>query len=193
MSVDTRSALLQRWQDEQDRDALDLLLRQELETLKRALRGNSGSLSTGTLDDVTQEVVVRFLRASPRGFDHPAGLRSYLWSAARSALIDRLRERRVVPVELGPHESSRVDLEPLTSGSLGEVESADLAAALELTLNLARPADQEILRLVYFRGLSIEEAARELGIERDVANTRLVRARVRLAEKLTAWRELIGD
>jgi len=193
MSSDPRGALLQRWQDEQDRDALDLLLRTELEALKRALRGNSSSISSATLDDVTQEVVVRFLRATPRGFEHPAALRSYLWAAARSALIDRLRERRVVPLALGADESSRFQLDPLTTGSLGKVERADLAAALELALNLVRPADQEILRLVYFSSRSIEEAARELGIERDVANTRLVRARVRLAEKLAAWRDLIAD
>lgn len=193
MSPDSRSTLLQRWQEEQDRDALDLLLREELEALKHALRDRATSISSATLDDVAQEVAMRFLRAAPRGFEHPAALRSYLWTAARHALIDRLRERRLVPLELGADDSARFQLDPLTTGSLGRVERADLASALELALNLMRPADQEVLRLVYLRGRSIDEAARELGIERDVANTRLVRARVRLAEKLADWRELIGE
>jgi RNA polymerase sigma factor (sigma-70 family) len=194
VSQDSRATLLQRWQTRQDREALDCLLRLELEALKRGLRyRDGGAISSATLDDVTQDVVLRFLRAAPRELEHPAALRSYLWTAARTALIDHLRERRLVPFEVGAGGSSRLQQDPLTTGSLGKVDGADLASALELALNLVGSADQEILRLVYFRGLSIETAGRELGIERDVANTRLVRARVRLAEKLAAWKELIGE
>ena len=40
--------------------------------------------------------------------------------------------------------------------------------------------------------IRLEEAAHELGVTRDVANTRLVRARMRLAETLAAWRELVS-
>ena len=52
MPQESRSALLERWQNEQDRDALDLLLREELEALKRALRNRGTSISSATLDDV---------------------------------------------------------------------------------------------------------------------------------------------
>ena len=63
--------------------------------------------------------------------------------------------------------------------------------ALDLALNLLRPAEREILRLAYLERLGIEGAAGRLGIGRDAAKMRLVRARRELARKLCRWEEAI--
>jgi len=187
-------SLLARWQQHDDRDALEEVLRIEVAGLKQRVREAQGGSTSTSASDVAQEAVARLLQASPAPrFETPAGLRGYLWRAARNLLVDRLRRARHVPLELGPTTTQSLLAEPSTSGELGGVEHADLNDALELALNLLRPADQEILRLVYFDGLSIEDAGNRLGVERDSANTRLVRARVRLAEKLATWREFVAE
>ena len=67
-----------------------------------------------------------------------------------------------------------------------------MQAALEIALNLLSPEDREVLRRVYLDDSSVEHAARTLGVSCDVVKARLVRARVRLAEKLSHWRELVS-
>lgn len=62
------------------------------------------------------------------------------------------------------------DREALKRTLYARASGISSAALDDVPLNLMRQADQEILRLVY-----------------------LVRARVRLAEKLAAWRELIAE
>lgn len=190
MDPDRERALLARWEREGDVGALDELLREEVRVLRDRLRQGAWETPSVDASDVAQEAVARFLEAGP-ALPSPAALRTYLWTTARRALIDRLRRARRSRLEVGEQESQSLRVDPEASGGLGRVEEADLAVALEVVLNLLRPADQEILQRVYLRGLSIEEAARDLGLERDVANTRLVRARVRLAERLAAWREVV--
>jgi len=187
--------LLRLWQEKDDFDALDALLRGELELLKQRLRSRSapGEPRPPTRDDVAQQAVLRVLAASPPPrFPTAAALRGYLWTAARNLLIDRLRRANKSPHEIGPAAAGSFHAEPATKGSLDRIERQDMAQALELALNLLRPPDQEVLRLVYFQELSIEDAASRLGVTRDVANTRLVRARMRLAEKLESWREFLS-
>lgn len=188
--ADRAEELLARWQEHGDAEALDALLREEVGALKRRLARGGQDHSSVTASDIAQEATLRLLEARPR-LASPAALRAYLWTTARNLLVDRLRRSRRVVLEVGDDETRTLQRDPATSGGFGEVERGDLRAALELALNLLRPADQEILQRVYFRSLSIEQAAEELAIAREVANTRLVRARVRLAEKLAAWRELV--
>jgi len=190
MESSERSELLARWSGHDDREALEKLLLLEVAELKQRIHHGDLPVSSASVSDVAQEAVLRLLRAQPR-FPSPAAMRSYLWTAARNLVVDRLRRNRKSVLEVGHDETRSIRVDRSASGNLGGVEEADLETALELTLNLMRPADQEILRLVYFRGLTIEAAGEALGLARDVANTRLVRARVRLAEKLGAWREIV--
>ena len=182
---------LARWQENDDRAALEELVRREVSALRVRIRRAGLPASPASASDVAQEAVLRWLEADAR-FPSPAALRSYLWISARNLLVDRLRRSRRALLELSREDTRSLRLERSATGELGGVEDADLHAALELALNLLRPADQEILRLVYFEGHSIEQAALRLGIARDAANTRLVRSRVHLAEKLDHWREFVA-
>lgn len=190
--VDPIPALLRRWQEQGDRHALDELLRLEVAVLKDRLRGKPGVQSPVSASDIAQETVVRFLEVAraPR-FDDPRQLRAYLWTAAWRLLAQRLQgpERRALRID--EMESWNLERGLSTSGGFAALEARERSLALDLALNLLRSSEREVLRLVYLERLGIEGAAEKLGIGRDAAKMRLVRARRELARKLCRWEELI--
>jgi RNA polymerase sigma factor (sigma-70 family) len=192
---DPAIALLRRWQEEGDLDALDELLRQEVGLLKSRLRGK-GMRVTGdpvSLSDIAQETVLRFLEVNTAPhFDSPQKLRAYLWTAAWRLLVQRLQKTDHRALRIDEMESWNLAGGLSTSSGLGAVDENERSIALDLALNLLRPAEREVLRLVYLEHLGIEGAAEKLGIGRDAANTRLVRARRELAKRLCRWEETIG-
>jgi RNA polymerase sigma factor (sigma-70 family) len=185
--------LLARWQRDGNADALDELLRFEIEILRARLR-RAGMRGRGSASasDVAQEAVLGLLRVrSAPKFDDPRALRSYLWRAALRRLGARLRVRRAT-VRLDMTRSRSVATALATTGGLGTAEQRDLNSALSLALNLLEPDEFEILSLVYFEGLTSERAAARLEISHEAARKRVTRARSRLAKKLGDWTELIG-
>src|SRR5690242_15439230 len=98
---DRAVALLRRWQEQGDIDALDELLYVEVSVLKSRLRGRSAG-SPVSASDIAQEAIARFLDVDgvPR-FDHPRALRAYLWTAAWRLLAKRLRtpERHAMRID----------------------------------------------------------------------------------------------
>jgi RNA polymerase sigma factor (sigma-70 family) len=183
---------LRRWQEEADTDALDELLRFEVGVLKQRLRGRpTGGDPAASVSDLAQEAVFRFLRLdSAPHFEEPRQLRAYLWKAAWHLLVARVRESGRV-TRLSGSESGGLDGLAQTTGGIGALERREGGDALRLVVHLLRPVDREILELVYFDELGIDGAALELAVDRSVANTRLVRARRNLGQKLLKWSELI--
>lgn len=191
----TAEARLARWRADGDRQALDELLREEVEVLKQRLRGRGAGHGGGaSASDVAQEAVLRVLalEAPPR-FEHAGQLRAYLWRAAWNLLVDRLREeRRPVALEVESEASSGAARELATTGGLGNVERQDGSLAIRLAVNLLEEDERSVLELVYFGDRDLAGAARELGISAGAANMRLVRARRNLALMLKDWAELVG-
>jgi RNA polymerase sigma-70 factor (ECF subfamily) len=191
---DPAVALLQRWQDEGDPDALDELLRLEVCVLKNRLRSKGLQVAGDpvTVSDIAQETVVRFLEVhtAPR-FDSPQKLRAYLWTAAWRLLVQRLQKPERHALRVDEMESWNLERGLSTSGGLAALDENERSVALDLALNLLRPAEREILRLVYLERLGIEGAAQKLGVGRDATKMRLVRARRELARKLCRWEETI--
>lgn len=193
------AALLARWRDAQDIDALDELLRTEIDGLAKRLRAKAGFAFSGSMSasDLAQEAVLRWLRLdSPPRFDDPGALRGYLWTAAWRLLINRAQRPERALVRVSTDESMAL------SGSLGgafaasggfdALASEEQRTALEVVVNLLDPIDRECLQLVYFQGLGIEEAARSIGVSRGAFDMRLMRARQRLATRLVDWADVVG-
>jgi len=191
---DPAAGLLHRWQEQGDPDALDELLRLEVGLLKNRLRSKGPCVSGDpvSVSDIAQETVVRFLEVdtAPR-FDSPAKLRAYLWTAAWRLLVQRLQKAERHALRIDEMESWNLGRGLSTSGGLGALDERERSVALDLALNLLRPPEREILRLVYLEHLGIEGAAKRLGLGRDAAKMRLVRARRELARKLCRWEETI--
>jgi DNA-directed RNA polymerase specialized sigma24 family protein len=67
------------------------------------------------------------------------------------------------------------------------------SVAIRFAIELVSDRDREILDLVYFQGCGTDGAAELLGIRRDSAKARLVRARRSLTRKLCSWRTLLEE
>ena len=192
---DLSARLLERWQRDGDPDALDELLRIEVDLLRGRIRRRGGNLLSPSLSstDVAQEAVLGLIRVrEPPSFEAPAALRAYLWRSAWRLLGAHFQRTGRRPARLDPASSQVAATAFATSGGLAEVEADDRAMALDLALNLLEPQAREILDRVYFRQMGVEAAARELGITEEAAKKRLARARRKLAEKLGDWSELVG-
>lgn len=124
--------------------------------------------------DLTQEVFLRFFRASSRYRDEGKPL-ALLLTIARNVCIDAARRRRFdqVPFEEELHDSPSSD----QSESLGVIAQA---------LERLGASDREVLELRYDQGLGVSEIAQVLGISRFSASRRIRRA---LAEARKALEE----
>jgi RNA polymerase sigma factor (sigma-70 family) len=194
---DPALALLRRWQEQGDRDALDELLRLEVATLADRLRRRGDPLlgASTSASDLAQEAVARMLaRATPPKFEEPAQLRAYLWTAAWRLLLNRVQgaSRRVTRLSSHGSESQSLADVMATSDGLAGVLKKEQSVAVDVALELLAPDDAKILELVYFEGLPIADVAEQLGIARGAADMRLTRARRKLATKLVEWNDVIG-
>jgi RNA polymerase sigma factor (sigma-70 family) len=188
-------ALLNRWQEHGDREALDELLRTEIAHLKSMIRRRGGELAhaSASVSDVAQDAVMRMLAVDPApSFENTKAMRAYLWTAAWRLLAGRLRSRANGVERLDATQTGRFDDALATTGGMHAVEDRDRSVALGVAIQLLQPDEQRILALAYSRELGIDGVACELGISHDAAKTRLVRARQSLARKLAKWTELIG-
>jgi RNA polymerase sigma factor (sigma-70 family) len=185
---------LRRWQEEDDLDALDALLRHEVQDLKARilLRGPGGLSASVGATDAANEAVVRLLKQDPGPrFENSAGLRAYLWSCARNLLVDRLRAKRGMPIRLDATNAASFADVLAASGEVAGVDDAELLAALDLAMNLLSEGDRQVLELHYMEGLQVKEIGERLDARSDAIKMRLVRARRRLAERMAGWREVV--
>lgn len=125
--------------------------------------------------DVAQDVTAQtFLSAWRRRSDAPAEPLPWLYGIARGVLANELRaDRRRGAL------SSRVASQPATDQTRTDEEHPVMAA-----MALLSSADQELLLLVAWEGLSAREAAVTVGCSPTAAAVRLHRARRRLARIL---------
>lgn len=192
--ADPSAELLRRWQATGEREALDGLLRIEVELLKNQLRNKGGRLPPSlSASDVAQEAVLGLVkvRTTP-SFERPAALRAYLWKSALRLLATHGQRAGANLAVLDASASRGASVLLATTGGLGAVEDDERNLALELVLNLLEPDERSILALVYFEELPLETAAARLAISHEAAKKRLQRARTRLAVKLGAWSELVA-
>jgi RNA polymerase sigma factor (sigma-70 family) len=192
---DPSAELLRRWQDEEDPEALNSLLQTEVRILKHMIRGRMAVRLTESVStsDIAQEAVMGLLKTrKPPRFAEPKALRGYLWRSAWHLLVNRFARKSGGP--------SRLDLDALPgfekflqqAPSLQSIDREERRMAIDLSMNLLSKDDRELIRLVYFEEKDVATAAAAIGVSRDVANTRLVRARRLLATRLSEWGEIIG-
>ncbi|MBK7877370.1 MAG: RNA polymerase sigma factor [Planctomycetes bacterium] len=188
------AALLARWQDGGDVDALDALLRGEVARIAAQLRARArgGFDGATSASDLAQEAVLRLLRLeeTPR-FDDPNALRGYLWTAAWRLFQNHAAAPARAVRRLTATESRTLSGMFAVTGGFGALAAEEQRTALEVVVNLLDPIDRDALSAVYFEGLSIEEAARRAGVTRGTFDVRLLRARQRLATRLVDWSDVI--
>jgi RNA polymerase sigma-70 factor, ECF subfamily len=186
--------LLRRWQDEGDVGALDEILRIEVGILKGLILARGRDLVVGSAgaSDIAQEAVLRLLQLekAPR-FSDPDELQRYLWVTAWRLMLQRVRGPYRRKTRLDLTASSQLPPE-LVAQPGSDAEKDETVAALDLAMNLLPEGDREMLHRVYFVGEKIAQVARGLGMSESAVKMRLLRARRTLAERLAAWRKVIG-
>lgn len=126
-------------------------------------------------EDVLQTVYLKLLDGRAR-YEGRASLRTWLFAVIRNTAADRRRQSWVWSLGLDRLWQKRVSPAP---GPDGERRVQVRVALLEL------PARQrEVLELVFYHDLTVEEAAQVMGVSVGSARVHYDRAKRRLAERL---------
>jgi RNA polymerase sigma-70 factor (ECF subfamily) len=133
--------------------------------LSFALRLTQGD--RGRAEDVVQETLLRAWR-HPEALDPARGdLRPWLLTVARRIAIDAHRARASRPVEVGD------DVLVGMSGGGDDIERAMETWLVSDALTALTPAHRDVLVETYYRGRSVAEAARTLGIPEGTVKSRM--------------------
>src|SRR5262249_1799150 len=150
-------------------------------------------------DDILQEAFLDVAQRIEEFLDEPS-VPFYIWvrflTAQRLLMVQRnhlgaqrrdaSREVPLPPAGLTPVRSESMGgafVSPLTSPSQAAMRQ-ELQARLREALDALDPLDREVLALRHFEELSNHETAQVLGISRDAASKRHIRALKRLKELL---------
>jgi RNA polymerase sigma-70 factor (ECF subfamily) len=175
-----------------DRGAVEELLsahRARLRTMV-ALRFNSRILQRVDPSDVVQEALLEAAKKLPdylarRPMPFYLWLRRFAWEKlvhAQRFHMDAQRRsvHRELPLSLPLSDSSSLVLADRLAASCPSpshaLEQRELQAKVHLALMQLARHDQEILALLYLEQLSMQEVSEVLGIRRQVANMRHLRA-----------------
>ena len=144
-------------------------------------------------EDVLQETFIKAMRALPN-FEGRSSLSTWLYRIAVNEALMLLRKRKpeALSVDVPTDEDSDELDEPLQIVDwccLPESEflSAEFRNELERAMQQLSPTLRVVFVLRDLEGLSIEESAAALGVSQQVIKTRLLRARLKLREELSAY------
>ncbi|MGC4943178.1 sigma-70 family RNA polymerase sigma factor [Kribbella sp. DT2] len=116
-------------------------------------------------EDVVQETLLRAWKHSDDLIDGKGSVRGWLLTVARNLVTDRARARAVRPAEVAEVED-RPPVERDHSESV--VNSMVVLDALEQVT----PEHREVLVELYYRGRTVTEAAKELGVPPGTVKSR---------------------
>lgn len=156
-----------------DRSALDALVDRWHGPLWQYVRRMSADDDAAA--ETVQDVWLRVLRALPALRD-PARLRAWLFSIARRALMDRLRDQYAAPID-------DVEIETLAADD-DALEAAESSEALQHALAQLPVAARETLVLFYLHELSLGQIAEILSVPAGTVKSRLFNARALLRREL---------
>ena len=132
-------------------------------------------------EDLVQETLLRAWQ-HPEAFDAPYGsMRPWLFTVARRLAIDARRSRLARPAEVGD--------EVLLRGRPRRRPTERCAAALDVrtAVRSLTPQHRAVLVQLYFRGLSVNEAAEVLGVAPGTVKSRSYYALRALARALPGY------
>ncbi|MFJ9824540.1 sigma-70 family RNA polymerase sigma factor [Streptomyces sp. NPDC101160] len=133
-------------------------------------------------EDLVQETLVRAWQ-HPEAFDSAYdSMRPWLFTVARRLAIDARRSRLARPAETGD------GLLALTPDPADTTESRDAALDVRAAVRGLSPEHRAVLVRLYFRGLTVSEAAAELGIPAGTVKSRSHYALRQLGHRLPGYR-----
>ena len=137
--------------------------------------------------DITQDVLVRSIASG--ALDRVDNLGAWLYRAARNAVIDHYRTRRV---HAGDGDLERWP-DPERDDNLPNQATRELARCLQPMLAQLHPTARDALTRVDLDGQTHRQAAAQLGISESGMKSRVQRARRELKGQLTACCQIQTD
>jgi RNA polymerase sigma-70 factor, ECF subfamily len=132
-------------------------------------------------DDVLQNAYLRVLSGRAR-FDGRSRFKSWLFGVIRLTAMEELRRTNRWQARAGDVDmADAADPSPGADVIAGEAERA---AALVTAMRALSPRQREVLQLVFYHGMTIEEAAGVMRISLGTARTHYERGKKALAEQI---------
>lgn len=146
-------------------------------------------------EDVLQETFLKALRALP-GFEERSSLSTWLYRIAMNEALMILRKKRPEAFSLEDQTTSQEDGESIEEPRdivdwcclpENELLSSEARDFLNRAVEQLSPALRAVFVLRDLQDLSVRETAEALGISETAVKTRLLRARLKLREELSAY------
>lgn len=184
-----------------DAAAFAMLYDRHERSVHRFIRRSLGTRFDSAADDVLQETWISVARAAARYVQQPAEARfaTWLFTVARSRVVDHLRRQKVATVSLDD-QGTQGRNDAAEGGSwadclaadascepLARIESRRQAQAFIEALDELPDIQREAFMLQAEGGLSVEEIAVATGVGAETAKSRLRYARAKLRAMLAAW------
>lgn len=136
-------------------------------------------------EEVAQDVFVKVWRRLP-SFEGRAAFSTWLYRIAWRASIDKLRCRKKNTRSLDDEFTDRLLQLPYPEDDpQDQLAQKDLATSLRHALMLLKPDDAALLRLYYFKELSVKEVCQVTGLTESNVKVKLFRARTALKNLLS--------
>ncbi|MFH8727296.1 sigma-70 family RNA polymerase sigma factor [Streptomyces termitum] len=137
-------------------------------------------------EDLAQETLVRAWQHPEAFSDAYASIRPWLFTVARRIAIDARRSRLARPAEIGDGVLA------VTPDPSDPTESAEAALDVRAAVRELSPEHRAVLVRLYFHGLTVAEAARDLGIPAGTVKSRSHYALRQLGRALPGYRPRHG-
>ncbi|MEO9151086.1 MAG: sigma-70 family RNA polymerase sigma factor [Lapillicoccus sp.] len=151
-----------------DEDVVADIYREHAPALRRFV--GRTSVDQSRVDDVVQEAIMRVWRQAPE----VTSMRAYLFQTTRNILIDmhRAAGRRVVEVAEDRDDDSRARVDPRATNPAVEIDRALDQILVEDALARLQPDHRDVVVALYYRRLTVVEAAAALGIPAGTVKSR---------------------
>jgi len=147
----------------------EAFLRQVVDEHRRPLHRFLTRLLLGQQDlaeDLVQETLLRAWRNAEALAADPAKVAPWLYTVARRVAIDAMRARQARPPEVTLPDLNRA------ASTDDEMDRVVNVHAVRLALTKISPEHRQVLLEMYYRGASVAEAARRLGIPEGTVKSR---------------------
>jgi RNA polymerase sigma-70 factor (ECF subfamily) len=181
--------------------SLDALKAGDPEEIRRFVEANSEAVYRLALrmlgdaqdaEDVLQETFVKALRGL-KSFEGRSSLSTWLFRIATNEALMLLRKKKPETVSIdAEREDEEGQLEPIQLVDWccmpeHELLSGESKQHMEAAIQKLSPALRAVFELRDIEGLSVKETADVLAVSEAVVKTRLLRARLKLREDLSAY------
>ena len=176
--------LFRKWKATSDPDLRAQLLYSVQQFLGPMLRAKFGHFSNArSMEDIFAEVQKKILYRQPDEFEDLTNLVKLVRRIAHNEIVDRIRKNGLI---LFNSLDEALNIATPIQSANTDLEHKERALFVQLAVDSLTEDYSEIVKMYYWKGISLSMIARIMGKSKEAINMLLVRARKSLAKKLAA-------